>query len=809
MKFKKGLSIALTFAMVLTMGLSSSYAESDSATTNSTDSLTSTETTTGATTTAFTDIKGHWAESIITEAARLKIVGGYPDGTFLPDNLIKREEFYKLLTIILTEKPDTTNTKIQFTDVVDYEWYVPTIKIAVASGITSGYEDGTFGIGLMISRQEAAKVAGSVIPSYDVEDEKGAETALDKSKIADWAYDYVDLMFKKGYMKGDTEGNFRPTSALTRAEAATILLSIKKNETVIAANAGELSTTNCMVEHQGQQGVFLKGDGTKSDPYEIANEEQLNHLRMHTSEGAFYILTKNIAITKDYATTAPAVTSDEPNWTDGNFEPIGSKENPFKGSVLGNGYTISGLNISGTTGRNSNKTGASYAGLFGYLGSGSSVTNLIVDASTITGNQYTGAIAGYNEGTVKNCQLGKKGIVSGSTYTGGLVGYSSQPLSSLRNRGAVAGTSANTGGIVGAINAPGTSLLYCQNEGTVSGNDDTGGIVGEFASSTDAVATIQECYNKGTVEAGPYNAGGIAGTASGSNYSITISDCANSGVVTGSGINGGIAGLLETNKATITKSKNTGEVYGNGAGGIVGYNQGVVTYSYNSGTVKANMDAGGIAAYQQDSEGRVTKCYNEGTVSAKSYAGGIIGENDSRVDNCYHSGKVSGTNSIGGIAGKNTSTITNVYCSGKVTGDNGVGTLVGRNGGMLSNSYWLETVGTTSIGMIDSASKQSLVSMVTHEELSGQIRIKTSSGYEMLIDKMNANNATNANIINKTEPDPVWEYIYDVVDSSSDLASTSGSAVSGSTESDVAEMKGNMIKAEDLNTKYLYPSIIN
>ncbi|HVI40161.1 MAG TPA: S-layer homology domain-containing protein, partial [Anaerovoracaceae bacterium] len=285
MQFKKRLSVMLIFAMILSSGLSISYAETDTQTSEG-----NTAAETGA---AFTDIDGHWAEDIIKEAADLKIVGGYPDGTFRPDNLIKREEFYKLLTNILTVTPDTSDTKIQFTDVVENEWYVPTIKIAVASKITSGYGDGTFGIGLMISRQEAAKVAGSVIPSDADKSAKGAETALDKGSIADWAYDYVDLMFKKRYMKGDTEGNFRPTMALTRAEAATILLNVKKNETIIAANADELAGSNCLTVHSGEEGAFTAGKGTQSEPYKIYTEAQLNHMRMHTTEGAFYILEKN------------------------------------------------------------------------------------------------------------------------------------------------------------------------------------------------------------------------------------------------------------------------------------------------------------------------------------------------------------------------------------------------------------------------------------------------------------------------------------------------------------------------------------
>jgi hypothetical protein len=801
MKYKRGAAILLTAALVLTTGMFSSYAET------TTDSAAATS---GS---SFTDISGHWAEANIKEAAGLKIAGGYPDGTFLPDNLIKREEFFKLLSNILTEKPDTTNTKIQFTDVVENEWYVPTIKIAVASGITSGYGDGTFGIGLMISRQEAAKVAGSVIPKNDIDDQKGAETTLDKGQIADWAYDYVDLMFKKGYMKGDTEGNFRPTMALTRAEAATILLNIKKNEPIIAANADELAMAGCMDIHSDMQGVFTKGEGTRSDPYQITTEEQLNHMRLHTTEGAFYVLKKNIAITKDYVASPPPKTSDEDDWSKGNFQPIGSKENPFKGNLFGNGYTISGLNIVGENGtsKGSDRPEANYTGLFGCLAPGSGVADLIIDASTITGNQYTGAIAGYNEGTIKNCQLGKKGIVEGNSYTGGIAGYSTQPLTSLRNMGTVTGNQSNTGGIVGYISTGGKALVYCQNEGEVKGKDKTGGITGTFLSTPDTSASIEECYNKGKVESDSFNAGGIAGLVSGVNNTVAVESCTNSGEVGGTGANGGIAGILDSKQATVTNCKNTGSVEGNGAGGIVGNNQGTVSYCYNSGSVKAKFDGGGIAAYQQDGEGNITKCYNEGIVSSDSCAGGILGENDSNVENCYNSGKVSGTSYVGGIAGKNGSSVTNVYSAGTVQGDTGVGSLIGRNSGYITNAYWLDSSSPLGVGLEDSISHEQGVRKVTHEELSGQKKISISDGFIMLIDLMNANNATSADKMNKTSPKDVWEYSYKILvpaSGSTTVISDGGNIVPPLTMPNL-DSTGNTIDPSDLANKYLYPSIIN
>ncbi len=792
---RRKISVMLVFFMVLTAGLSIGYADTNTQT--AANEQTASGNSASAASTAFSDTKGHWAETVIKEAVEQNIIGGYPDWTFRPDNLIKREEFFKMLTNILTVTPDTSNTKIGFKDVVENEWYVPTIKIAVASGITQGYGDGTFGIGLMISRQEAAKVAGSVISSQVDKNAAGAETARDKGSIANWAYQYVDLMFQKGYMKGDTEGNFRPTMALTRAEAATILLNVKTNEKIIAANADTLIGSKCLKVHDGEAGAFTAGNGTQGEPYEIYTEAQLNHIRMHTTEGAFYILKKNIAITEDYAEDVPK-DMDEPNWSAGNFEPIGNEQTPFEGTLDGNGYTISGLNIIGTEGHGEDKRAASYAGLFGYVAKDSSIKDLTVDASDIEGNQYVGSIAGYNEGSVTDCTLGSKGVINGNTDTGGLVGYSSAPLSSLRNLGKVTGETVNTGGIVGSISAPGNALLYCQNEGSVTGKEKTGGIVGSFTYAKDSDTVAKECYNKGTVEGGSYQAGGIAGYAGAGYYSATIENCGNSGKVTGSGTDGGIVGFLDKGKSFIIQCKNSGTVEGSSAGGIAGNNRGTISFSYNSGTVMADVDGGGIAAYQTDGEGGIEKCYNEGSVIANSYSGGIIGENESTVSYCYNSGKVRGPGNSGGIAGKNEGTVKYVYGSGVVTGEANSGSLIGRNTGSLITGFWLNTTSALAVGLADNTSNQTTVMRVTHEELSGQQKVKMTEGYEMLINLLNEKNQN-------------WKYLYKITvpaPGSTTVLSDGGSIVNPLTAPSM-DSTGNTVDSSDLNSKYLYPVLIN
>jgi len=55
----------------------------------------------------FSDIEGHWAKDYILEAASRGWLEGYPDGTFLPNNILTRAEFATLINRILTRFPES------------------------------------------------------------------------------------------------------------------------------------------------------------------------------------------------------------------------------------------------------------------------------------------------------------------------------------------------------------------------------------------------------------------------------------------------------------------------------------------------------------------------------------------------------------------------------------------------------------------------------------------------------------------------------------------------------------------------------
>lgn len=83
-----------------------------------------------------------------------------------------------------------------------------------------------------------------------------------------------------------------------------------------------------------------------------------------------------------------------------NWQPIGDKNVPFRGTFDGNGNTISNLHI--TSLEDSNNV---YVGLFGY--NTGVIKNLSVEGEIALENsnvEYVGGIAGLNGGTIENCQ---------------------------------------------------------------------------------------------------------------------------------------------------------------------------------------------------------------------------------------------------------------------------------------------------------------------------------------------------------------------------------------------------------------------
>ncbi len=106
---------------------------------------------------AFSDTPGTANEKAIAKLAALKILDGYPDGTFKPENPITRAEFAAVIVRALgyASSANLLKTNPVFPDCKNAEWAWGYINVAHAQRIVDGYPDGTFKPGNNVTIAEA------------------------------------------------------------------------------------------------------------------------------------------------------------------------------------------------------------------------------------------------------------------------------------------------------------------------------------------------------------------------------------------------------------------------------------------------------------------------------------------------------------------------------------------------------------------------------------------------------------------------------------------------------------------------------
>lgn len=167
------------------------------------------------------DINSHWARANIGKLVNLGAIGGYPDGTFKPDQTITRAEFATVLVkaFKLEEKNGTA-----FADTAEH-WAKDYISTAAAHGIVSGYSEAVFGPDDNITREQMAvmlvKAAGFTATTEDI-------VFSDSSIIASWAKQAVAVANANNVIKGYPDNSFRPQANASRAEAVTVIVNALK-----------------------------------------------------------------------------------------------------------------------------------------------------------------------------------------------------------------------------------------------------------------------------------------------------------------------------------------------------------------------------------------------------------------------------------------------------------------------------------------------------------------------------------------------------------------------------------------------------
>lgn len=166
----------------------------------------------------FPDTEGHWAQSAIEKwSGEYRVLNGYEDGTFHPDDPITRGAFAGILNRFL--RYQTASPADTFTD-TDGEYWEDAILRLHAAGVYLG-TDGAARLTANITRQQAVTMIGRAFQLTQLAD---APDFSDADQIESYAAGYVAALAAKGCITDTGEdGRFRPTDPITRAELVNLL----------------------------------------------------------------------------------------------------------------------------------------------------------------------------------------------------------------------------------------------------------------------------------------------------------------------------------------------------------------------------------------------------------------------------------------------------------------------------------------------------------------------------------------------------------------------------------------------------------
>ena len=257
-----------------------------------------------------------------------------------------------------------------------------------------------------------------------------------------------------------------------------------------------------------QNAAYSGGSGTQSDPFIIATAEDLAQLSVNAatfsnySSGKYFLQTDDIVLNPSdvfETDSSGVITGIKEGETANIWTPIGIY---ISGSNdFGGRYDGGGKAIHGVYINNT----SDYQGLFGRLYVGY-IINVRVESSYIKGKDFVGGIVGYNwSGVVSNCSF--SGTVIGNSEVGGIIGENNETVTFCRNTGAVSGNS-YVGGIVG-YNEIYSLVTDSYNTGTVEGKLYFGGLVG-----TDNSGAVTNSYYLDTCVVNPTETDGTALTDS-------------------------------------------------------------------------------------------------------------------------------------------------------------------------------------------------------------------------------------------------------------------------------------------------------
>lgn len=179
--------------------------------------------------TPFTDVaESAWYADAVAYAYENGMMKGTSDTKFSPEQTTTRG---MIVTILYRLEKEPTASASSFTDVAAGKYYSKAVAWASANKIVTGYGDGKFGPDDTITREQMAAILYryASYKGYDVTKTADLSKFTDASQVGVFAKAAMQWANAEGLINGTSTTKLSPKSGATRAEVATILMRFCEN----------------------------------------------------------------------------------------------------------------------------------------------------------------------------------------------------------------------------------------------------------------------------------------------------------------------------------------------------------------------------------------------------------------------------------------------------------------------------------------------------------------------------------------------------------------------------------------------------
>ena len=252
---KKVLSIVLSIAMVVCLAPTMAFA----ATTNASSSA------------AYSDIEGTACEGAVNVLTALKVVDGFTDGTYKPEQTVTRAQMAKLVVTALGVADYATAKTSKYTDMGSAAWAIPYVEYASNLNIVNGVGKGKFNPNGTVTYEQAATMIVRALGYTD----------NCKEMNGTWPAIYVQKAMALGIFEDVVNGG---ANGANRGDIAIMLFNAIDLPEVYADGDGATQYKSGSTQFVGNDGKTFKGtsmlatlnkDG--SSEYKIVDEDDADN----------------------------------------------------------------------------------------------------------------------------------------------------------------------------------------------------------------------------------------------------------------------------------------------------------------------------------------------------------------------------------------------------------------------------------------------------------------------------------------------------------------------------------------------------